>query len=101
MSSRKMSLSGWRPAVVTSLSRAKLEPAFGPGTHDQHPAGRHVVEVDLDLGAHRGGVELEVDGRPVLGRLVEGEPHDEQKFDSDGSGARTGCRTGRPSGAAA
>ena len=30
MSSRKMSLLGWRPARVTSLSRAYFDPALGP-----------------------------------------------------------------------
>ena len=48
MSSRKMSLSGWRPAVVSGLGRARAgSRRSGPGsTTSSAAAGRDVVEVD-------------------------------------------------------
>ena len=50
MSSRKMSLSGWRPAVVTGWSSTKRDPGVGAALDHEHPgAGGDVVAVERDV----------------------------------------------------
>ena len=87
MSSRKISLSGWRPIAVVSESRKNLLPALGPALDDQHPAAtlellrRDVdlfLEIRLELAGHEG------DRRVGSSPPATATPQDEQKFAPSG-----------------
>ena len=89
MSSRKMSLSGWRPAVVTVLVEGEpAEPALGPRAHHEHAdVGGHLVERRRLTSSSTGSAGD--DGWNVMvvfsaSSVSSTAPHDEQKFDPSG-----------------
>src|SRR4051794_17856308 len=83
MSSRKMSLSGWRPTVVMGFVRARREPAFGPRVTTSRPAPAGMSSrsnVTSSSGASGGTSMLNVIVVRSPGSCSSGAPHDEQKF---------------------
>src|SRR3954469_15524713 len=89
MSSRKMSLSGWRPTLVTSPSRTNLEPAFGPRftTSIPRPSG---ISSRATLTSAVLGSACDSRGTKVMVVALSSSPasraapHDRQKFDPSG-----------------
>src|SRR5579862_3903137 len=86
MSSRKMSLSGWRPTFVSSPSRTNFEPLFGPRLTTRTPApsassptSRPSSTSPISPVDSSGMNEIVVS---VFG--ASAAPHDEQKFTPDG-----------------
>src|SRR5215212_5827219 len=81
-SSRKMSLSGWRPAETSSLSSTKRDPAPGPRltTSTPVPSGRSSSPTATSSSTPASastGARVSVCSSP---RTSRGAPHDEQKF---------------------
>src|SRR5829696_5730772 len=81
-SSRKMSLSGWRPAETSSLSSTKREPAPGPRftTSTPAPSGRSsspTATSSSPPASASTGVRVNVWSSP---RTSSGAPQDEQKL---------------------
>ena len=78
-----MSLSGWRPTVVTGLGQRKPRAGVrAPGDDQQAGARRDVVEVEGDLVVARLGRHSMLNVIVVRspGSCSSGAPHDEQKF---------------------
>src|SRR5919108_5373740 len=83
MSSRKMSDSGWRPAVVTSFSIRNWEPAFGPRftTRRACPSRRSSSGRWISSPVSS---SISVGVRPTVVSSCSGCPHLAQNLDSAG-----------------
>src|SRR5262249_10266092 len=87
MSSRKMSLSGWRPAVVTGFTSANRDPALGPRLTTSMAAPEGTSSSSTDTSSSGASTIGSIENVMVVcspASCSKGAPQDEQKFDPSG-----------------